>query len=113
LVGRGRLGCAHRQRARFLGAQGLQQSAGAQQLTACLGGLLAHVAVVGAGGGGVQLHQQLAGSHPVPVLHEDAAHHAGLQRLDELGAFAHHDAPGRYGHDVDLAQQGPGQRDEK
>lgn len=67
--------------------------------------------LVGLGGGGVQFDQGLAGLYVVAFLHQDAADDAALQRLHELGPVADDDAPGRHGDDVDLAEDGPQQRD--
>jgi hypothetical protein len=68
---------------------------------------------VGAGGGGVQLDQGLAAGHAVAVADEHALDDAALQRLYEFGAFTDHHAPGRDGDDVDLAEDGPDQRNQK
>ena len=41
--------------------------------------------------GGVELDQRLAGLDRLPVMHMDGANHAGLERLDQLGAAARDD----------------------
>ena len=54
--------------------------------------LLAMLAAVGAGVGGVELDQHLAGLHRVAVLDEHALDDAGLERLQGLAAVADDDA---------------------
>ena len=68
--------------------------------------------VVAFGGihGRIELDQHVAGFNRLPVLHPDGANHPGLERLDDLGAPARHDLPGRRSHDVDRAPPRPDQR---
>ena len=44
--------------------------------------------------GRIELDQHVAGPDHLPVLHVDRAHHAGLERLDDLGAATRHDLSG-------------------
>ena len=91
------------------GIERAEQGLGAAQVG--LGGLelLLHARLVGAGVGRVQFHQHLAGLHAVAVAYQHALDDARIERLDRLGALAHHDAAGRDGHDIDLAEAGPEQ----
>ena len=60
--------------------------------------------------GRIELDQHVADLDRLPVLHPNGAHHAGLERLDDLGATARHDFSGRRRNDVDCAPPGPDQR---
>ena len=51
----------------------------------------------------IELYQHVAGLDRLPVLHPNGADHAGLERLDDLGATARHDFSGRRRNDVDCA----------
>ena len=53
--------------------------------------IAAQVIAVGRVDGRIELDQHIAGLDLLPVLHADRAHHAGLERLDDLGAVARHD----------------------
>ena len=55
----------------------------------------------------IELDQHVACLDALPVLHMDRAHHAGLERLDDLGAAARHDLARCRGHDVDRARRTP------
>ena len=59
---------------------------------------------------GIELDQDVAGLDALTVAHMDRTHHAGLERLDGLGAAARNDLARRDGDDVDRADTRPGQR---
>ena len=61
--------------------------------------------------GRIELDQHVAGFDRLAVLDVDRAHHAGLERLDDLGAAGRNDLAGGRGDDVDLAEARPRQRD--
>jgi hypothetical protein len=73
--------------------------------------LLAYPCAVGGGHGAVQLDEQVAGLDLVAILDVDGLDDAAFQRLYGLAALADHDAALRHGHDVDLPEAGPQQRD--
>jgi len=56
---------------------------------------------------GIQPHQQLAGHHPVALLHQDLGHHAGFGGLHDLGEGQGHQAALGGGDDVQLGEDGP------
>jgi hypothetical protein len=88
-----------------------EQRAGALALGLRSGELLPDALAVGTGGGGIELDEHLAGLHPIAVADLDRAHDSRLQRLDNLGAFAHDNAPRRHRDDVDAPDDGPRERD--
>ena len=115
-LGRGRVGCGPVGREGGLGPwlagrERREDAACAQRVRLRGLDLFVHAGLVGAGNGGVQLHQRLAGLHLVAVLHQHALDNAALQRLHQLGPLAHDDAALRDGDDVDLAEDRPEQGD--
>ena len=75
--------------------------------------MLLQARAVCAGIGGVEFYEHLTGLHGLAFLDPHALDHAGFQRLQGLGAFAHDDAAGGHGHDVDLAERGPHEGDDE
>src|SRR5260370_2421030 len=55
----------------------------------------------------VELDEQVALFDALPVAHVDRAHHAGLERLNDLAAPAGNDLALRGGDDVDLPERAP------
>ena len=65
---------------------------------------------LGTAHGRVELDEDVAGLDALTVADMDRAHHAGLERLDDLGAAARNDLARRDGDNVDRADTRPGQR---
>ena len=59
------------------------------------------------------LYFSLSGFAKIALLHPHALDDAGLQRLNRLRAFAHDDAAGGHGHDIDFAERGPHEGDDE
>ena len=59
-----------------------------------LGQVARQAVAVGAGGGGIQFDQHLAGAHVVAVLDADGADHARIQGLDDLDLAGGQQPPG-------------------
>ena len=65
---------------------------------------------LGAAHGRIELKKDVAGTDALAVADVDRTHHAGLERLDGLGAAARNDLARRHGDNVDRADARPGQR---
>src|SRR5262249_16415589 len=59
--------------------------------------------------GRIELDQDLADFHALPIAHTDCPHYPGLERLDHLGPSARDDFSPRRGDEVNLAKRRPGQ----
>ena len=59
--------------------------------------------------GGIEFDQHLARFDALAVTDPDGTYHAGLERLDHLGAAAGDDLSRRRGDDIDLAERRPSQ----
>jgi hypothetical protein len=59
--------------------------------------------------GGIELDQHIPGIDVLAVRDPYGAYHAGLEGLDHLAVAGRDDLPGGGGHDIHMAQAGPGQ----
>src|SRR5215470_2829093 len=55
----------------------------------------------------IELDENLAGLHALPIVHMDRANDASLERLYDLGATARNDPARRRGDDIDFAEARP------
>ena len=58
----------------------------------------------------VQFDQDVSDFHLLPIVHEDGANHADLERLHDLGVAGRDDLALGDGDDIDTAEPGPNQR---
>ena len=96
---------------RLAAGQRGQQTLGAGGLQPSRGQVVGGARAVGPGHGGVEFDQHLPRLDGLAVDHMDGLDGGGLDRLDQLAAFVGHDLPLRRGDHVDLAEDGPKQRD--
>ncbi len=67
--------------------------------------------LVGLVRGRVDLDEHIAGNNGLAIRDMDGPHHAGLERLDQLGPAGRDDPPRRGGDDIDMTDRGPGERE--